>query len=189
MQLNVLSAAWIQANIHDWLDHMVDTDSTLDFNQGAATGCPLKAFKLHPTKNAASTNTKAKGDIGDKGTASDTGYLNAAAGCPLKALKLPPTENAASTNTQGTGGNDKGNVPDTVYLNPRTAWWDASFLYGQSERAALKSRTRVGGRLHVSEDGVPVGLDGAPLVGDQVNSWVGITLLQVRSLDHRSGKE
>ena len=149
MQLNVLSAAWIQANLHGWLDHVLDRDSSLQFSEGASAGCPMGSFRLHPTKNAAEV----------RGADSTT--------LPAKAGK--------------TGAIEDPEGPDTVYLNPRTAWWDASFLYGQSEAAVRRARTGEGGRLHTSEHGVARGSSDTPLVGDQINAWVGITLLQVRA--------
>lgn len=68
---------------------------------------------------------------------------------------------------------------DTVYLNPRTGWWDASFLYGHTPAEVTHSRTGKDGKLHVADDGVPVGADGEPLVGDRNNGWAGVSLLQV----------
>lgn len=155
MQLNVLSAAWIQANLHGWLDHVLDTSTTLKFTKGATAGCPLKRFNLHPTKYAAATNRNQHNQ--------DSGNTKL---CTQGGLR----------------------VPNTVYENSRTAWWDASFLYGQSEDAVMEARTLEGGRLHESSTGVPLGPGGEPLVGDQVNTWVGITMLQVRTPPLRHGR-
>jgi hypothetical protein len=55
-------------------------------------------------------------------------------------------------------------------------------LYGQTEAAVARARTMRGGKLHVADDGVPLGPDGFPLVGDRINGWVGVSLLQVWSL-------
>ena len=52
-------------------------------------------------------------------------------------------------------------------------------MYGQTEEAVKKARTGAGGRLHVSDDGVPMDVDGTPLVGDRNNGWAGVALLQV----------
>ena len=72
-----------------------------------------------------------------------------------------------------------GDGPSTVYLNNRTGWWDASFLYGQTEEAVAQGRTGTAGKLHVARDGIPTGTDGKPLVGDRANGWVGVAMLQV----------
>eukprot|EP00892_Ulva_mutabilis_P010544 jgi/Ulvmu1/7862/UM004_0093.1 len=88
-------------------------------------------------------------------------------GCPLHKFKLEPTDNAAP---QGSGG--------TAYLNPRTAWWDASFVYGQNAEAVAKARTFAGGKVRVDADMLPIDADGTVPVGDQMNSWAGVALLQ-----------
>lgn len=66
-----------------------------------------------------------------------------------------------------------------MYLNNRTGWWDASFLYGQTEEAVAQGRLGTAGKLHIAEDGIPTGTDGRPLVGDRANGWVGVAMLQV----------
>jgi Animal haem peroxidase len=79
-------------------------------------------------------------------------------GCPVHTLVVHPTRNAAA------------NTGETAYLNTRTGWWDASFLYGQTEAAVLETRAFQGGKLKedTDMDGVPIGNDGSPSVGDQV---------------------
>lgn len=88
-------------------------------------------------------------------------------GCPLHKFSVEPTRNAAPA---GSGG--------TAYLNPRTAWWDASFVYGQNAEAVAKARTFSGGKLRVEAGMLPVDADGSVPVGDQMNSWAGVALLQ-----------
>ncbi|KAH9304358.1 hypothetical protein KI387_008762 [Taxus chinensis] len=50
-QLNMLVASWIQFTIHDWIDHLEDTNQVeLTAPQEVAQQCPLKAFKFFDTK-------------------------------------------------------------------------------------------------------------------------------------------
>lgn len=88
-------------------------------------------------------------------------------GCPLHEFAVEPTRNAAPA---GSGA--------TAYLNPRTAWWDASFVYGQNAEAVAKARTMSGGKLRVDVGMLPIDGDGTVPVGDQRNTWAGVTLLQ-----------
>lgn len=46
-QLNILAASWIQAMVHDWINHLhSDRDITLDKGAGM---CPLKRFSFKAT--------------------------------------------------------------------------------------------------------------------------------------------
>lgn len=50
-QFNVIACAWVQFMIHDWNDHMEDTEQVeLRSPQDVAAGCPLKSFKFLKTK-------------------------------------------------------------------------------------------------------------------------------------------
>jgi Animal haem peroxidase len=120
-QLNVLAAVWIQGMAHDWMGH-IDGAETVELTEGAAAGCPLKAFRFPKT--------------------------------------------SART--------------DKAFVNARTHWWDASFLYGQGEVAVRRARTMRDGKLHQGNaTGIlPVAEDGTPLVGDPKNGWIGVSLLQ-----------
>lgn len=84
--------------------------------------------------------------------------------CPLSTFRFKKTKARA----------------DGFHDNIRTHWWDASFVYGQDEEAVKRSRTGLGGKLHVSSK---VGLlakdeDGNNLVGDAKNGWLGVAMLQ-----------
>lgn len=71
--------------------------------------------------------------------------------------------------------------PGSAYLNNRTGWWDASFLYGQTESDVAKGRDAAGGRLKMPGGALPIDDEGLCCLGDQHNSWVGVTCLQVRA--------
>ncbi|CAN4086647.1 unnamed protein product [Withania somnifera] len=50
-QFNMIACAWVQFMIHDWNDHMEDSEQVeLRAPQDIATGCPLKSFKFLKTK-------------------------------------------------------------------------------------------------------------------------------------------
>ncbi|GAA0148090.1 oxygenase [Lithospermum erythrorhizon] len=50
-QFNVIACAWIQFMIHDWIDHMEDTQQVeISCPDEVAKGCPLKSFKFFKSK-------------------------------------------------------------------------------------------------------------------------------------------
>uniref|UniRef100_A0A6N2KJU5 Uncharacterized protein n=1 Tax=Salix viminalis TaxID=40686 RepID=A0A6N2KJU5_SALVM len=50
-QFNMIACSWIQFMIHDWIDHMEDTQQVeLQAPDKIADGCPLKSFKFYKTK-------------------------------------------------------------------------------------------------------------------------------------------
>ncbi|ESQ49954.1 hypothetical protein EUTSA_v10020279mg [Eutrema salsugineum] len=50
-QFNMIAASWIQFMIHDWVDHLEDTDQIeLSAPKEAAKGCPLSSFRFFKTK-------------------------------------------------------------------------------------------------------------------------------------------
>ncbi|XP_010254457.1 PREDICTED: alpha-dioxygenase 1-like [Nelumbo nucifera] len=50
-QFNMIAASWIQFMIHDWIDHLEDTNQIeLTAPSEVASQCPLKSFKLYKTK-------------------------------------------------------------------------------------------------------------------------------------------
>jgi hypothetical protein len=128
MQLNGLSANWIQTMIHDWQDHALSS-STTTLGAGAIHGCPLSRFTFQNTLDVTPAN-----------------------------------------------GNDVG----SAYLNTRTGWWDASFLYGATAQAERRSRTGCGGLLNLPGGKLPINKQGLCFLGDQRNSQVGVGCLQVR---------
>ncbi|XP_072987622.1 alpha-dioxygenase PIOX [Typha latifolia] len=55
-QFNLIAASWIQFMVHDWIDHLEDTQQVeLTAPQQVANECPLKSFKFYRTKEI-STN-------------------------------------------------------------------------------------------------------------------------------------
>ena len=62
----------------------------------------------------------------------------------------------------------------------RSNWWDAGFVYGKNSTQLNGARTKVDGKVLVSD--IPCALaerdDGTYLAGDNKNSWVGVALLQ-----------
>ncbi|XVE83913.1 hypothetical protein DITRI_Ditri16bG0126300 [Diplodiscus trichospermus] len=50
-QLNIIAASWIQFMIHDWIDHLEDTNQIeLTATDEVASKCPLTSFKFYQTK-------------------------------------------------------------------------------------------------------------------------------------------
>ncbi|KDP41121.1 hypothetical protein JCGZ_03612 [Jatropha curcas] len=50
-QFNMIACSWIQFMIHDWIDHMEDTQQVeIRAPDEVADGCPLKSFKFFKTK-------------------------------------------------------------------------------------------------------------------------------------------
>ncbi|XP_055806098.1 alpha-dioxygenase PIOX-like isoform X3 [Solanum dulcamara] len=50
-QLNIIAASWIQFMVHDWMDHMEDTNQIkLHAAKEVASQCPLKSFKFFKSK-------------------------------------------------------------------------------------------------------------------------------------------
>ena len=87
-----------------------------------------------------------------------------ASGCPMASFKFKATEER----------------PDGHFDNFRTMWWDASFLYGNDKKAVDAGRTFVDGKLKVNKTNpntLPMNGD-VHAVGDNKNSWVGVSLLQ-----------
>ena len=65
-----------------------------------------------------------------------------------------------------------------TFLNRVTHWWDASQIYGSSEKTAHRLRSHVGGKLKVETDGfLPLDADGIDDTGVNGNWWVGLSLL------------
>ncbi|AET05548.1 alpha-dioxygenase 2 [Medicago truncatula] len=50
-QFNMIACSWIQFMIHDWIDHLEDTEQVeIGVPDGYSSGCPLKTFKFFKTK-------------------------------------------------------------------------------------------------------------------------------------------
>ncbi|XP_076954361.1 alpha-dioxygenase PIOX-like [Bidens hawaiensis] len=51
-QFNMIAASWIQFMIHDWIDHMEETNQIIELKapKEVASECPLKSFKFYKTK-------------------------------------------------------------------------------------------------------------------------------------------
>ncbi|KAJ4729158.1 alpha-dioxygenase 1-like [Melia azedarach] len=53
-QFNMIAASWIQFMIHDWIDHLEDTNQIEELTapREVASQCPLTSFKFYKTKEA-----------------------------------------------------------------------------------------------------------------------------------------
>ncbi|KAJ9141525.1 hypothetical protein P3X46_032051 [Hevea brasiliensis] len=60
-QFNMIACSWIQFMIHDWIDHMEDTQQVeIRAPNEFANGCPLKSFKFYKTKKVATNSPSLK---------------------------------------------------------------------------------------------------------------------------------
>ncbi|XP_051141129.1 alpha-dioxygenase PIOX [Andrographis paniculata] len=72
-QFNLIAASWIQFMVHDWIDHLEDTDHPqieLKAPEEVASQCPLKSFKFYSSKEIQIDNSHG----GER--AIKTGFLN-----------------------------------------------------------------------------------------------------------------
>jgi alpha-dioxygenase len=58
-------------------------------------------------------------------------------------------------------------------VSTRTSWWDASSIYGQTAEDVAKARLGREGKVRSLRDA-----DDRAVVGDQINTWLGVQLLQ-----------
>jgi hypothetical protein len=77
---------------------------------------------------------------------------------------------------------DPSDVKCPGYNNENTAWWDGSQIYGSSEEATQKLRTKLpDGKLELDKVGtvsfLPRDKDGNPLTGFNNNWWIGMEML------------
>ncbi|KAI5382566.1 alpha-dioxygenase 2 [Lathyrus oleraceus] len=61
-QFNMIACSWIQFMIHDWIDHLEDTEQVeLSVpDEGFTSGCPLKTFKFFKTKKFQTGSSQTK---------------------------------------------------------------------------------------------------------------------------------
>ncbi|KAJ4832334.1 Alpha-dioxygenase 2 [Turnera subulata] len=60
-QFNMIACSWIQFMIHDWIDHMEDTEQVeLRAPDEYAEGCPMKSFKFYKTKKVPTNSPHSK---------------------------------------------------------------------------------------------------------------------------------
>ena len=131
--LNVLAAAWIQFEVHDWFNHPIHPSQCIE-------------LPLQP---------------------GDEWHEN-----PMKIRRSQSDPTRADT---------PGAYPPT-FTNEETHWWDASQLYGSTEKIHYMLRSFQGGRLRVEADGLlPLdpdpGLHGIDLTGFNNNWWAGLSVL------------
>ncbi|XP_058088589.1 alpha-dioxygenase 2-like isoform X2 [Magnolia sinica] len=60
-QFNLLACSWIQFMIHDWIDHLEDTQQVeINAPDSVADGCPLKSFKFLKSKEVLNGSSHVK---------------------------------------------------------------------------------------------------------------------------------
>lgn len=131
--LNLLAAAWIQFEVHDWFNHPTDPKGMLEIPLQLGDDWHENPMKIHRTQK-------------------------------------DPTRPDTSVG-----------YPQT-FLNEETHWWDASQLYGSTEKIHYLVRSFDHGRLRIDADGLlPLdpdpGLHGVDLAGFNHNWWAGLSVL------------
>ncbi|KAK3406072.1 hypothetical protein EUGRSUZ_K02262 [Eucalyptus grandis] len=60
-QFNMIACSWIQFMIHDWVDHMEETDQVeIEAPDEVAEKCPLKSFRFNKTKKVSTGSSHLK---------------------------------------------------------------------------------------------------------------------------------
>ncbi|CAK9161299.1 unnamed protein product [Ilex paraguariensis] len=202
-QFNMIAAAWIQFMIHDWIDHLEDTQQIeLTAPREVANECPLKSFKFYKTKElkrpdpmVVATKLLARRNLIDTGKQfnmiaaawiqfmihdwidhlEDTQQIELTA--PREVANECPLKSFKFYKTK--------EVPTCFYeiksgfLNTRTPWWDGSAIYGSNAERLQKVRTFRDGKLKIGIDGLLLrDHDGYVISGDIRNSWAGLSTLQ-----------
>jgi len=68
---------------------------------------------------------------------------------------------------------------DGAYNSFRSHWWDASFLYGQTDEQVTSCRAYIGGKLRVNTTNPnTLPRDDVTTTGDRKDPWVGVSILQ-----------
>ncbi|KAI3936812.1 hypothetical protein MKW98_021674 [Papaver atlanticum] len=76
-QFNLIACSWIQFMIHDWIDHMEDTQQVeIRAPDNIADACPLKSFKFLKTKQVPTNTTTSWPSKGNNFLMDNTGSLN-----------------------------------------------------------------------------------------------------------------
>lgn len=154
--LNLLAAAWIQFQTHDWFNH--ENVSAMIFSISLAT---INGTHKIPTKS--------EGDSYD---------------IPLPARDKWPGGHMKLPKTTPDDVLDPSDVVCPGYKNTLTAWWDGSQIYGSSEEVTKKLRGQnPDGKLTLIPIGDGVGFylprnsENEPETGFSNNWWTGMEML------------
>jgi hypothetical protein len=131
--LNLLAAAWIQFEVHDWLNHPTSEQESFDIPLQDGDDWHENPMRIHRTK-------------------------------------------------QDTTRADRPGTSPPTFLNEETHWWDASQLYGSTEKSHYMVRSFQDGKMRIEADGLlPLdpdpALHGIDMTGFNNNWWVGLSLL------------
>ncbi len=129
--LNLLAAAWIQFQVHDWLSH--------GHNE-----------KENPFKIPLEPDDPWPG-----------GEME------IRRTRKDPTRSPHSSD------------PIPTYLNVETHWWDASQIYGSRLEKTLQVRSKVDGKLALTDQNLlpPEPGTGLEVTGVNGNWWIGLSML------------
>lgn len=160
--VNLLAAAWIQFQVHDWANHEQVTQ--LPF----MVAKPLWSLRLTSLQGTEDFDIPLP--AGDK--------------WPSGHMKIPRSQPDIPLS--------KTDQKCPAYKNQNTAWWDASQLYGSTEALTTELRANaVNGKLNLTEKGMesflPRDDQGLPQTGFRNNWWIGLELLHTLfALEHNA---
>lgn len=165
-KLNLLAAAWIQFQTHDWFNHEnVSSRST--------------RYSVWPRKAEIELTSKPEQSVENHDIPLPNGDQ-----WPYADMKLPKSLPDAIL--------DPSDIKCPGYKNTSTAWWDGSQIYGSSEKEAQRLRTQLpDGKLMMNESGMeaflPRDVEGNPLTGFNTNWWVGMEMMHTLfALEHNA---
>ena len=155
--LNILAAAWIQFENHNWFFHGRGTpDEVMEIPLDSDDPWPEHPMHVRRTVSMPAHHDGAGND------GNGTGH--------------GPREQAGSEN-----GNAATSANGSVdFANTETHWWDASQLYGSDQPAQNAVRTFEDGKLQIGEGGRLLpdpNQDGVDLAGFNENWWFGLSCL------------
>ncbi len=141
--INMLAAAWIQFQNHDWVSHIEPSGRdcySIDIDSDDPIRLKFNQSKLFVGKTPS-----------DPTLTKDSPYQHS-------------------------------------YINEVTHWWDGSQIYGSNEKACMRIRSFVDGKLILNKDGhLPVDSSGQEITGYHRNWWVGLSLFHTLfTLEHNA---
>ncbi|KAG8484148.1 hypothetical protein CXB51_022954 [Gossypium anomalum] len=176
-QFNMIATSWIQFMIHDWIDHLEDTQQVNQFilctgpkfvlaqqAQKPKTQAQNTQPKLETNKPKKNLKTTQAGAVPRPACLPPIVELRApheiASACPLKSFKFFKTKRIST------------GEPDMK---------DGSVIYGNNEEGMRRVRAFKEGKLRIGGDGLLEHDEKwIPISGDVRNCWAGFSLLQVR---------
>jgi Animal haem peroxidase len=168
--LNLLAAAWIQFQTHDWFQHEI-------------VRVPLQIYVLCMAFHRSRTAS---------GIANSRNQSDEVINVPLPPGDNWPKGDMKLRRTKPDDILDPSDIKCPGYKNINTAWWDGSQIYGSSEAVTQSLRTtHPDGKLSFTKKGkenfLPRDSAGNPKTGFNDNWWTGMEMLHTLfALEHNA---